>query len=168
MLIAATDLFYREGITATGVDRVAASAGVTKATLYNNFRSKEELVAACLRGQMETWSAAIASEDRPDADAATRVSILFDMLSSDTLRPDYRGCPFTNAAVEMRRSELVMAVVREYRDRFSSHVSDMVAGSDASVADAVVYLYDGSIAAVKATEDLTHIARARDAALRAL
>ena len=45
----ASALFYAEGIHAVGVDRVVRDSGVAKATLYQHFRSKEELVAACLQ-----------------------------------------------------------------------------------------------------------------------
>ena len=168
LLAAASALFYAEGITATGVDRVAAAAGVTKATLYNNFRSKEELVAACLRGQLDAWAAATAVADRPAARAPQRVSILFEVLAADALSADYRGCPFTNAAVEMRQSELVMAVVHEYRRRIRAHVGELVGDPHSPAVDAILYLYDGAIAAVKTTGDPSHVLRARDAALHAL
>ena len=45
----AASLFYREGLHAVGVDRVAATAGLTKRTIYRHYRSKDELIAASLR-----------------------------------------------------------------------------------------------------------------------
>lgn len=45
----ATHLFNHLGVHATGIDRIAAEAGVTKRTLYKHFRTKEELVLAVLR-----------------------------------------------------------------------------------------------------------------------
>ena len=48
LLDTATELFYTEGIAATGVDKVVARAGVSKPTLYAHFGSKDELVAAVL------------------------------------------------------------------------------------------------------------------------
>jgi AcrR family transcriptional regulator len=41
-------LFYAEGFHATGVDRIVEAAGVVRMTLYNNFRSKNALVAEVL------------------------------------------------------------------------------------------------------------------------
>ena len=46
MLGVAHELFYWHGIRATGVDRVAAEAGVAPTTLYRLFASKDDLVAA--------------------------------------------------------------------------------------------------------------------------
>ena len=48
LLRTASDLFYREGIHAVGVDRIIAEAGVTRATFYRHFPSKEDLVEAYL------------------------------------------------------------------------------------------------------------------------
>lgn len=168
LLAAAARLFYTEGINSTGVDRVAVEAGVTKATLYNNFRSKEALVVACLRRQLENWSAAVQGVDRASADAAVRVGAFFDLLARDALDPDYRGCAFTNAAVEVPDSEAVMAVVGEYRERLGRHVAGLVGDCDPEVADTVVFLHDGAMVAVKTTHDPDHVARAKAAALRLL
>src|SRR5262249_18343419 len=51
LLAAANDLFYREGVHTVGIDRVIDQAGVAKASLYNTFGSKDELVAAYLEGR---------------------------------------------------------------------------------------------------------------------
>src|SRR5437660_777169 len=52
LLAAADQLFYAEGVHVVGVDRIAERAGVTKATLYNTFGSKEDLVRAYLEQHM--------------------------------------------------------------------------------------------------------------------
>jgi AcrR family transcriptional regulator len=46
VLMAAHNLFYRQGIRATGADRVALLAKVAPAQLYRLFDSKDDLVAA--------------------------------------------------------------------------------------------------------------------------
>src|SRR5215467_4734969 len=49
ILVAASDLFYRHGIRAVGVEAIAEAAGTNKMTLYRHFDSKDELVAEYLR-----------------------------------------------------------------------------------------------------------------------
>src|SRR5256885_11067644 len=49
ILAAASDLFYRNGIRAVGVEAIAEAAGTNKMTLYRHFDSKDELVAEYLR-----------------------------------------------------------------------------------------------------------------------
>src|SRR3954454_13572368 len=53
ILTAASDLFYRNGIRAVGVDAIAAAAETNKMTLYRHFASKDELVAEYLRREAE-------------------------------------------------------------------------------------------------------------------
>jgi AcrR family transcriptional regulator len=57
VLDVASDLFYRRGIGAVGVDAIVAGAGIAKMTLYQHFRSKEELILAFLRRRDERWRA---------------------------------------------------------------------------------------------------------------
>jgi AcrR family transcriptional regulator len=60
ILAAAARCFYRDGIWATGVDALAAEAGVSKRTLYNYFGSKDIVIAAYLRQREEHWQAKLA------------------------------------------------------------------------------------------------------------
>src|ERR1700679_96530 len=48
LLAAANELFYNEGVHTVGIDRIIEQAGVAKASLYNTFGSKDELVRAYL------------------------------------------------------------------------------------------------------------------------
>ena len=57
VLATALALFYRDGIRATGIDRVIAEAGVTKVTFYRHFPSKDALVVAFLESRQERWMA---------------------------------------------------------------------------------------------------------------
>jgi AcrR family transcriptional regulator len=53
ILAAASELFYRHGIRAVGVETVAEVAQTNKMTLYRHFSSKDELVAGYLRSLAE-------------------------------------------------------------------------------------------------------------------
>jgi len=55
ILLTAHDLFYGEGVRATGIDRVIAESGVTKVTFYRHFPSKNDLVRAFLDYRHERW-----------------------------------------------------------------------------------------------------------------
>ena len=52
ILETASRLFYANGYKATGINEIVAKSGVSKATLYANFQSKEELCLAYL-GRIE-------------------------------------------------------------------------------------------------------------------
>jgi len=102
ILSTARDLFYRDGIRAVGVEMIAAEAGTNKMTLYRNFGSKEELIAEYLRGEVKAveahWDALIARHG--DDPKALILAWLKDMGQLMT-RPESRGCPMVNAAIEL-------------------------------------------------------------------
>jgi AcrR family transcriptional regulator len=95
-------LFYRDGIRAVGVEVIAAEAGTNKMTLYRNFGSKEELIAEYLRGEVKAverrWDDL--SARHPTDPRALILAWLKDMGALMT-RPESRGCPMVNAAVEL-------------------------------------------------------------------
>src|SRR6267154_3878524 len=56
ILATASDLFYKQGIRAVGVDLVVEKAGVAKTSLYRHFRTKDDLVVAFLeREDLDFW-----------------------------------------------------------------------------------------------------------------
>ena len=54
LLAAADRLFYREGVLAVGIDRVLAEADAAKASLYQHFDRKDQLVASYLERRTVT------------------------------------------------------------------------------------------------------------------
>jgi len=98
LLDTATRLFYAEGIHAVGIDRIIAEAGVAKATFYNHFPSKEDLVLAYIEEQDQLGRDAVAS--LPQAAPRQMIKAILGRISSAALAGDFRGCPFLNAAAE--------------------------------------------------------------------
>lgn len=49
----AMGLYCRDGFRATGINKILAEAGVSRATLYKHFKSKEDLFLAALRRRDE-------------------------------------------------------------------------------------------------------------------
>jgi AcrR family transcriptional regulator len=98
----AHELFYWQGIRATGVDAIAKAADVAPTTLYRLFDSKDDLVGAYVEraaGDYRDWfeDALGAAED------PTRVRILrlFDALQEQVEPDRCRGCPFLIALGEL-------------------------------------------------------------------
>jgi AcrR family transcriptional regulator len=98
----ASDLFYRHGIRAVGVETIAEAAETNKMTLYRHFSSKDELVAGYLQRLAEraklSWDR-LEADHRGDPSAQLR-AWLKDMAAHVASR-DERGCPLANAAVEL-------------------------------------------------------------------
>lgn len=103
ILDAAAELFYREGIRAVGIDAVIARSGVAKMSLYRNFESKDDLVRAYLERNArlhEAWWDRVVA--RHDGDPKAQLNALFVSLGHWIRHPKFQGCPFTDAATELR------------------------------------------------------------------
>ena len=102
LLDAAAELFYSDGITATGVDRVVARSRVSRPTLYAHFGSKEELVAAVLERRHAERVATLDAWVRAHSDSPRgRLLAVFDWLGKWHTSEGQRGCAFVNAAAEV-------------------------------------------------------------------
>jgi AcrR family transcriptional regulator len=103
ILRAARDLFYRHGIHAVGVDAIAESAGTNKMTLYRHFRSKDELIAECLKDRGRELEAAwLAIEAAHRGNPKAQLLAWLDRLAEFKLEhAEMRGCAFLNAAAEL-------------------------------------------------------------------
>jgi AcrR family transcriptional regulator len=98
LLDTATRLFYAQGIHAVGIDRIIAEAGVAKATFYNHFPSKDDLVLAYIEEQDRLGREAVAA--LPSQPPRKMIAAIMGRISEAAVAGDYRGCPFLNASAE--------------------------------------------------------------------
>lgn len=98
LLDTATRLFYTEGIHAVGIDRIIAEAGVAKATFYNHFPSKDDLVLAYVEEQDRLGREAVAA--LPKQPPRKMIAAIMGRISAAVVAGGWRGCPFLNAAAE--------------------------------------------------------------------
>lgn len=98
LLDTATRLFYAEGIHKVGIDRIIAEAGVAKATFYNHFPSKDDLVLAYIEEQDRHGREATAA--LPKQSPREMIAAILGRISAGAVAGDYRGCPYLNAAAE--------------------------------------------------------------------
>ena len=104
LLAAARRAFYEEGVNTVGIDRVIERAGVAKASLYNTFGSKEELIRSYLVGA-QGGAAARASMRRLATTARHRgsgCSACSTRMADICADPEFRGCAFLRASAESR------------------------------------------------------------------
>src|SRR5215469_9168807 len=101
ILRTASELFYREGTRAVGVDLIVARSGVAKTSLYRHFATKDDLIEAFLRLEDEDfwqhWDAVAARHAGAPRD---ELDAQLQWIGERIARPDYRGCPQINTAAE--------------------------------------------------------------------
>ena len=91
LLDAADELFYQEGIQSVGIDRVIERAGVAKASLYNAFGSKDELVRAYLEGRQTSVTQRIMRAVNRYGTPRERLLAVFEGQGELFAQPGYRG-----------------------------------------------------------------------------
>jgi AcrR family transcriptional regulator len=162
ILSAASELFYFEGINATGVGRIASKATVSKRTLYQHFPSKAALVEEYLRQLRHEAGEA----GRTPAAATPRAQLLalFDVAEGGDLR--MRGCPFHNAAVEASGAmpgveHIVHRHKRDYVDGLTQLARDAGATDPEMLGNQIALLYEGASALSTSLNDPAPWARAR-------
>jgi AcrR family transcriptional regulator len=168
----AAELFYAEGIHAVGVDRVAAKSGVTKVTLYAQFGSKDELVAAYLHERAEHWRQNLAAPVLAGpGPPARKVGAVFAQLADAFARPEYRGCPFINAAAEYPGTDgpiraAISAHRGQVRDLFATLLTGCAPAVRNELAEQLVLLYDGTMVGAQLGDGAQAARRAKSAASR--
>jgi AcrR family transcriptional regulator len=119
LLAAANELFYAEGINTVGIDRIIERAGVAKASLYDNFGSKEELVRAYLADRAASRQARIEAWLERYDNPRDKLLGIFDWLADSISKPTYHGCYFQRANAELKPESSgrgVMGEAREWTD----------------------------------------------------
>ncbi len=176
LMDAAGELFYRNGIGAVGVDLVSKAAGVSKRTLYQQFGSKDELIAASLEhaGQAILGIYLPPADGRTDPAAGTpreQILAVFDALGGWSASPEFRGCPFINTATEIADPQHpARQVARDYklrmREFFVKQAQRGRARDPQQLADQLLIVFDGAI--VQAVMDTARGADAARTAAEAL
>ena len=101
LLNAATHLFCKNGINATGIDAIINEAGTAKTTLYKLFGSKTNLVNAVLESEGKAWREwFIGAMEEGGGDAQAKLTRIFPALKSWFAEERFYGCPFINAVAE--------------------------------------------------------------------
>lgn len=152
LLAAATSVFYAEGIRHVGIEHLIATAGVTKATFYRHFPSKEDLVLAYLVAVHEAIRAGVAEVQADTQDPVAILRGLTAGITSEINGPHFRGCAFINAAAEYPHVDSrIHQAVLEHRAWFSELIEGLFldAGSSTSARSArhYVMLRDGAMVA---------------------
>ena len=151
ILATADELFYREGIHATGVDTVVERSGVSKTSLYRVFHSKDELIAAfAAERDRSFWAWWDRVAERNAEDPRALFEALLRGIAKLIGRPDYRGCPFLNLATELTDPDhpgrsVAQANKAEMRRRLAAVVAGLGVSDPERVASQLALLINGAM-----------------------
>src|SRR5689334_14828391 len=101
LIRAATELFYLEGITTTGVQKLCQAAGVSKRSMYELFETKDELLTEVLTRSGSSDLALFLPDGSADETPRLRILHIFEHLEMLIATAQYFGCPLVNASIEL-------------------------------------------------------------------
>src|SRR5215831_18641011 len=159
LLSAATHLFCKNGINATGIDAIIEEAGTAKTTLYKLFGSKTNLVHAVLESEGRQWREwFIASLEDGGGDAQTKLSRIFPALKRWFAEERFYGCPFINAVGEHdKHQKQFRSIAMRHKKVVVAHIEKLAAEMGAArpqmLAHQLALLMDGAIVAAMVSGD---------------
>lgn len=164
-------LFYSEGVRSVGIDRIIAEAEVAKTSLYNHFKSKDDLILAVLQYREEKFDALFGRWMKRHADAGMDgLSSFFAALKDWFESPGFRGCMFINAHAELADPEHEGAkFAARHKQRFHERIKSLIAESAGaesaeSWSNCIALLVEGAIVTAVMSQSSKSADVARDAA----
>ena len=151
ILATASELFYREGIRAIGVDTVVERSGVSKTSLYRLFESKDALIATVAVEQDRLfWAWWNRTEEQHADDPRALLDALLAGVAKRIGHPAFRGCPFLNLVTEFPDDNHPGRVIarnnkEEMRARLATIVTRLGASDPERTASQIALLINGAL-----------------------
>jgi AcrR family transcriptional regulator len=159
----ASRLFYSQGYNNTGINQVIKEAEVAKASLYQYFPSKEDLLIEYLTGAsiytMDALRKEVARHKLPREKALS----LFDFLAKFCKQTGFQGCNFLNIASEIPRDNNgIKALIENQKNQMRNLFAEILQpiGKEA-LADEFYLLFDGALVASKVYGDIWPVRTAK-------
>src|ERR1700761_3191557 len=158
ILATASDLFYREGIRAIGVDTVVERSGVSKTSLYRVFDSKDALISAFAAEKNRLfWAWWDDVEAKHAEDPRALLDALLSGIAKRIAHPAFRGCPFLNLMTEFPDDNHPGRVIardnkEEMRARLAAIVARLGVGDPNRDASQIALLINGAYVTSLMTE----------------
>jgi len=157
---AANQLFYEQGYFQTGINQIIEESGISKATFYTHFKTKEELAETYLRERDVTELDFVEETLADHPTGEEKIKALFPGMMDWQVKSNFRGCGFANIAVEVADHESALrSLVRDHDTKFRDILRRLVtqlaeehphrlAGQDLeSLTNHLYLLVEGAIAA---------------------
>ena len=147
----ASQLFYEQGYNRTGINEILEKSGVAKASMYQHFRSKEEICLEFLRLMDHDFMVKLNQSIKNYPKGGKRVLSLFDFLLDFYHQDGFRGCWCLNTISELPKDDKqIMSEIRTQKDRFRAWIKKLVEDNlsierPEILANKLYLLYEGAI-----------------------
>lgn len=127
ILKTADRLFYEQGYLATGINQIIAEAQVAKASFYQHFPSKEDLVITYLNLRHTALLKRVRQTAESQPDPKIRIFAIFSLIKSFAEQTNFRGCAFLNMASEFpNRNSPVREIIAQHKTALRNYLEILV------------------------------------------
>lgn len=166
----ASELFYEKGYNRTGINEILEKSEVAKASMYQHFRSKEEICLAYLQRMDTQFILDLKTYLGGKKEGMERVIGLFDFLKDFYYQDGFRGCWCLNTVSEIPRDdEQINGEIKKQKNNFRAFIQKVVrenlqVDNEKRLADRLYLLYEGAIAESQVHMEVWPIEEARQMA----
>lgn len=150
----ASNLFYTNGYNLTGINQIISEAGIAKATLYNHFKSKEDICVSYLQYKNTTFSSLIKDYCHSQEQGTSQILGLFDFLLQFFKEKDFNGCwcintiselPKENQKIRVEIQQQKKELINFIKELLDQNLAEKTTESD-SLSKQIYLLYEGAVA----------------------
>lgn len=132
----ASHLFYKNGYNLTGINEIISKSGIAKATLYNHFKSKEDICVAYIQFMNSTFLTDIEKFCKNKAKGASQPIAIFDFLLMFFKDKDFNGCWCIKTVSEIpKENQKIRSVIQEQKKKFIGFIRNLLADNQILKAD---------------------------------
>ncbi|MCF0056019.1 TetR/AcrR family transcriptional regulator [Dyadobacter sp. CY356] len=153
ILKVASRLFYEQGYNLTGINQIIEEADIARASLYNHFDSKTDLLLAYLKEAEDVWYKEMEEFTANFFDPKHKLLALFDFRMERQNKRGFGGCQFIKISAEVSRQDLVVFdAVSHQKSRLKFFIDSIVGNlpqnnqvlSHTMLSDALFFLLEGA------------------------
>jgi AcrR family transcriptional regulator len=120
-------LFYEQGFNLTGINQIIEEAGISKPSLYNHFRSKNDLLLVYLDRLYTNWFAGLDAFSKNFNSPLDKVIALFDYRINRQITTQYKGCAWNKIVNEVSPQESeVFERVSKFKEDLKTRITNLV------------------------------------------
>lgn len=166
----ASRLFYTQGYNSTGINQVIKEAAVAKASLYQYFPSKEDLLEEYLKVAAVNTNAMLQSTSEKYKNPKEKVLGIFDLLIKVSRQTEFNGCNFLNIASEIPNENIsVRSLIKKQKTYIRGMFADILKPSGKEhLADELYLLFDGALVSSRVYGDVWPVKTAKKIAEKLL
>lgn len=172
----ASYLFYNEGYNQTGINQIIKEANVAKASMYQHFRSKEDIAVAYLQKRHIKWVGDLVNYISDESSSKEKLIKSFDYLKDWLNDVGFRGCGFQNIITDIPKDQhKIKDQVLLHKNELRSWIHELLNEGEQNInlhsnelGDEILVLMEGAIILSQIQKNEWPINAAKNACIRLL